>query len=168
MWIQGLLDDDSRNRICDICNRSNDDLKLSDHFLIYPLHISFRRSFYTERFEDIRDDMKDMFSGYGKIMCGHLYPVRIKDMIWLRLDEEDQVRRVHEKIDLFLKEQYQIDEDTFDLNYHPHVTLFRDDSSDKLDRMYERISGCICAEEVCIEEMIIGKRDDGSYRFRIV
>ena len=158
MWIQGLLPEKIRKQITDLCIANNDDLKLSDHFLIYPLHVSFKRSFYTDRFETIREDLKELLEGYGPIDCTSLFPMKVKDMIWLGFENEEELLKIHERIDDNLLERYQIPVDEFDRNYHPHVTLFRDDDGEKLEEMLNRIRDHFPMEDVRIEEVIIGAR----------
>ena len=167
MWIQGILSENVRKQIIDLCISANDDLKLSDHFLVYPLHVSFKRSFHTDRFKEIREDAFNLLRGYGKIECGIMYPFRIADMIWLRFRDEERLTGIHDIFDVFLKEKYQIPVDEFDRNYHPHITLFRDDSLEKLDEMYDRICSRFCYEEVMIEDVIIGGKQQESQCFRI-
>ena len=55
MWIQGLLPVDIRSQILELYSRYNDDLGLSDHLLIYPPHVSFKRSFVCDLFEEVKD-----------------------------------------------------------------------------------------------------------------
>ena len=168
MWIQGLLPVDIRKRISDLCIINDDDLDLSDHFLIYPPHLSFKRSFECDRFEEVKDDLTKLTKENGKIACGHIYLYRISDMIWLRFEKEEEIMKIHRKIDVFLSDKYQIPIDEFDRNYIPHVTLFRDDDQWKLDEMFQRIKDHIPEDEICIDEIIIGSRDQESSCFRIV
>ena len=167
MWIQGLLPEKIRKQITDLCIANNDDLKLSDHFLIYPLHVSFKRSFYTDRFEMIREDMKELLEGYGPIDCISLFPMKVKDMIWLGFENEEELLKIHERIDDYLLERYQIPVDEFDRNYHPHVTLFRDDDGEKLEEMLNRIRDHFPMEDVRIEEVIIGAKGKESCLYQL-
>lgn len=167
MWIQGLLPLDIRKQIFDLYKRYNDDLDLSDHFLIYPPHLSFKRSFDCDRFEEVKDDLCELMKRNGKIHCGRLYPHRISDMIWLRFDKEEEIIQIHQMIDRFLNEKYQIVIDEYDRKYVPHVTLFRDEDEKILDEMFLRIKDHIPEDEIFIDEIIIGARDREPTCFRI-
>ena len=159
MWACGLLDEGSLNRIRDLCVECNEDIGLSGRFIDFPFHVSYKRSFYTDAYESIFPGLKEMIEEEGRISCGTVYLERVKDMIWLRFVKEEELKALHEKIDHFLKEGSGIEVDEFDRNYVPHVTLFRDEDEDKLDRMFKRLEKKICEKDVWIDRSFIGGRN---------
>ena len=162
MWIHGLLPRETRKKIGGLCLRENEGIGMSERFLAYPPHVSLKRSFYAENSREIEEGLKEMLEGFSKIGCGDLYPFRIADMIWLRFGYEEELRKIHEQIDLFLNERYMIPIDEFDRNYCPHVTLFCDEDPQKLDAMYGRIG-----KELCFRDQTIGEVTVGGSSFRL-
>ncbi|MBQ6493548.1 MAG: hypothetical protein IJI92_06770 [Erysipelotrichaceae bacterium] len=156
MWIYGLLPQEETGIICDICRKQNEDLKLSEHFLDFPLHISLKRSFYTADFENVRDDILKITD--RTIECGEIYPYKQKDMIWLRITKEDEIRAVHEELDEYLRDRYQIAIDGFDRTYLPHVSLFHNCDELRKEKMYERLTELLPPLKVKIDRYIIGSK----------
>ncbi len=159
MWACGLLDEVSLKKIRDICVKANSDMELSTRFLDFPFHVSYKRSFYTDEYEKIFPGLKELIKEEGRIACGSVYLQRIGDMIWLRFEKEDGLKALHEKADHYLGKGYGIEIDPFDKTYVPHVTLFRDESEEKLDQMYEKLESQICVRDVWIERSFIGTKN---------
>ena len=57
MWICLLIDEESRRKIVSKCKECNEDLKLSERFLDFPLHVSLKRSFFADHFEQIKEEL---------------------------------------------------------------------------------------------------------------
>ena len=55
MWIQGFLPEKLNKKITEQCHKNNKELKLSERFLIYPLHISLKRTFVYADFEKTKE-----------------------------------------------------------------------------------------------------------------
>ncbi|MCR4855954.1 MAG: 2'-5' RNA ligase family protein [Erysipelotrichaceae bacterium] len=158
MWACGLLETRVKDRIAETCLADSSDLCLSRRFIDFPLHVSFKRSFYTASFAEVKEDLRQLIAGQGKIDCGAFDLSRVGDMVWLRFEKEEGLKSLHERIDLFLKEKYQIGIDCFDRDYVPHATLFRDEDGTKLDKVYERLLKDLKREEVRIDRFFIGSR----------
>ena len=86
-------------------------------------------------------------------------------MIWLCFEDIDAIKALHERIDRFLKERYDIAIDTFDRNYRPHASIFRDKDEKKLDRMYDRLLREWKEEETFIDAFFIGSKVDANEYF---
>ena len=165
MWTAGLLDEKTRGRMKDLCEKHNADLLLSDRFLVFPLHVSFKRSFYTDDFTKVKDDLRVLLQNQKRIALGKSHLERVSDMIWLCFEDIDAIKALHERIDRFLKERYDVAIDTFDRNYHPHASIFRDKDEKKLDRMYERLLREWKEEETFIDAFFIGSKVDANEYF---
>ncbi len=157
MWICLVIDEDSRKEIVSLCKKHMEGLDLSSRFLDFPLHVSLKRSFYTDAFEQVKADlcgsMKDVISFEVK----ELSLERAEDLLWIRVDDE-KLDRILEQIDGLLKERYGIDIDAFDRNYLAHITLFRDQKKEKLDAMYERLKNDWKDRTVRFTSFYIGSR----------
>ena len=105
MWICGLIQADVTEKINQISLINNADISLSRRFLDFPLHVSFKRSFYTGRFEEVKNDAKQILLKQGKICCGRIELQRMNNMIWLCFEKDEELKKIHEKIDSKLKKQ---------------------------------------------------------------
>ena len=158
MWIYGVINQNIIDNIKEICHECNKDLCLSERYLNFPLHVSFKRSFYTDNFMNIKEEAISLMKNYGPIHCGSYYLERYKDLLWLRFTDEEKLNDIHDELDEMLLNKYDIPLDEYDQNYAPHVTLFRSPDEDKLDVMHERIKGIIIYEPIIIDKIIIGSR----------
>ncbi len=125
--------------------------------------MSLKRSFRCDEFDDVKKDLEEILKGCGKIDCGALHPVRISDMLWLCPERDEKLKMIHEEIDLFLSDKYQIPIDGYDMVYQPHVTVFRDEDDGKLDEMYRRLS-ILEPVNAAIDEVILSQ-GERSHRF---
>ncbi|MBQ2583784.1 MAG: hypothetical protein II568_01285, partial [Erysipelotrichaceae bacterium] len=126
---------------------------------------SFKRSFYTDDFTKVKDDLRVLLQNQKRIALGKSHLERVSDMIWLCFEDIDAIKALHERIDRFLKERYDIAIDTFDRNYRPHASIFRDKDEKKLDRMYERLLREWKEEETFIDAFFIGSKVDANEYF---
>ena len=158
MWIYGVINQEIIDNINEICRECNKDLFLSERYLNFPLHVSFKRSFYTDRFSDIKEEVIRYMKKHSSVNCGPYYLERYKDLLWLRFTDEEKLNDIHNELDELLVNEYGIPLDEYDHNYAPHVTLFRNPDEDKLDMMYERIKDRIIYKPIVIDKIIIGSR----------
>ncbi len=155
MWICACLDEKSREEAVSLAKKANEELRMSERFLDFPLHVSLKRSFYADRFEEVSADLKELMNGYERMYPGKCYLFRNRDMLWLRFGKEEELLTLHRRIDALLEKKYGIPVDEFDRLYAPHVTLFRDDNEMKLDRMYEMLKDCVRVKP-CLDSYYIG------------
>ena len=157
-WVVGMIPDDINDQIKEICLKENEDLRLSERFFKNSLHISMKRTFHCEYFEKMKEDLKHLLTSKGEIYCGHTHLIKIKDMLWLTLDEDEKIRKVHQKIDELLQNRYNVPIDTFDKNYLPHITIFHKGDPDNLLKMHERLLEKLPNKEIKISRYAIGSK----------
>lgn len=157
MWIQGFIPEDLNRKIVDLCNRNND-LDLSDRFLIHPLHVSLKRTFVYGNFDEISDTVKEVLGRHDGFKCRGLRPYRVDNMLWLLFDYDEELMKIHEDLDKTLAEKHDVAVDKFDLNYLPHISLFHDKDIVKLDEMGNRLSE-ISYESFVVDMVAIGSKD---------
>ena len=92
VWVCGIIPEDVNNEIKEICLKENEDLSLSERFFRFNLHISLKRTFYTEEFDQVKDDLKELLSAYKRIDCGNTYLVKNSDMLWLRISDATTIQ----------------------------------------------------------------------------
>ena len=165
VWVCGIIPEDVNNEIKEICLKENEDLNLSERFFRFNLHISLKRTFYTEEFDQIKDDLKELLSAYKRIDCGNTYLVRNSDMLWLRISEETEIRKIHNEIDKLLSDKYRIMIDTFDKTYVPHITIFHKGDIQNLNKMYQRLSEKLESKKIMIDRFVVGSKSSGNFFF---
>lgn len=139
MYLNAILPKNTIDTIKKDIFDTNFDLNLSSRFFNYPLHISLKRTFYTEDYELIKQDFIKLLDQYKTISIDKLYPIVSKDMLWLKVENTKPLLDIHLKLDDLLYKKYQIPIDEFDRNYLPHITLFKEENLDKLNTLYERV-----------------------------
>ena len=167
IWICGIIPEDVNEEIKEICLKENEDLQLSERFFRFHLHVSMKRTFLCEHFDEMKDDMKKLLKDKGEIYCGHTHLMKNRDMLWLYMDEDERLKEVHSQIDEFLMEKYSVPIDTFDKNYFPHITIFHKGDPENLVKMYERLLIKLPGKPVTIRKYAIGSKIRGNEFFDI-
>ena len=166
MWICLTIDEESREQIVSLCRKHMEGLDLSSRFLDFPLHVSLKRSFYTDAFEKVKRDLCGYMESVPSFEVKGSSLLRTSDMLWIGIFDE-RSKRIHEEIDLLLKERYDIDIDVFDRNYMPHITLFRDEKKDQLDAIYDRLKREWKDRTLRFTSFYIGSRVNENEFFRL-
>ncbi len=162
MWIHMLIDEESRKKIVSLCRQYNEDLGMSGHFIDHFLHISLKRSFYTDRFEEIQMDLSKMLSEASCFVVHDGCLKKVKDRLWICFEEYEELKKLHEKTDAYLKERYDIEIDTFDSNYLPHISLFKEAEEEKTGQMLKRLQKDLEGIDVKIDRFCIGGKAHGN------
>ena len=155
MWTSVTLKQEDINIIKNICIDNTNDLRLSDRFFRFPLHISLKRTYYVEDYTIVKKEIKKLLDSYSDIVIDRLYPYKNKDMLWLRINNENTLIDLHNKLDYLLLDKFNIPIDEFDKNYVPHITLYRDDE-DKIDILYERLKDKLILNNISIDKYALG------------
>lgn len=162
MWISTLLPKEINNEIADKCLLANKDIGISERFFDFPLHISLKRTFYTDNFVDVKNDLKGLLIENGPLNINGLEVIKNKDMLWLEIVDSKELVEIHRKIDSLLNDKYQIPIDEFDKNYYPHVSLFRSEDMMKLDMMYQKIKNLKFDELMILDTFAMGTSLDNN------
>ena len=156
MWTSAVLPEGVINQVKQICLANNTDLKLSERFFNFPLHISLKRTFYVDDFLEVKKDIKQLLNKEDDLFLEGLYPFINSDMLWFRITNEETIIALHKQLDDMLQSKYSIPIDEFDKNYVPHITLFRDDDLNKIETMYKRIRNHIKFESIKVNKYALG------------
>ncbi|MCR5095727.1 MAG: 2'-5' RNA ligase family protein [Erysipelotrichaceae bacterium] len=159
MWIQGFLPEKLNKMITEQCDKNNKELKLSERFLIYPMHISLKRTFVYADFEKTKETIRQVLERHHKFRCCRMRPYRIEKMLWLLFDYDEELIEIHKDLDETLYAYQQIIIDEYDRRYLPHITLFHDEDTQKLDLMAAKLSQELSAECFTIEKIAIGSKE---------
>lgn len=166
MWVSAILPIQINNQISNVCLSNNLDIKLSERFFKFPLHISLKRTFYTDDYLSVKEDLKSLLHNQT-ITISNLKPIINSNMIWLEFENNNKIIEIHKEIDKLLLDKYNIPIDEFDRIYHPHVTIFRDDDIQKLNNMYSRIKDLIIKEDVLIDTYAMGTNLDNNEFYKV-
>ncbi|MBO7676852.1 MAG: 2'-5' RNA ligase family protein [Erysipelotrichaceae bacterium] len=162
IWVCGIIPEDINEQIRQICLKQNIDLHLSERFFRFPLHISMKRTFKCDQFEPMKNDLKKLLIESGKIDCGNTNLIKNKDMLWLCPDKTERIKEVHHEIDILLKDRYNVEIDTFDKNYLPHITIFHKGDPKNMDEMLRRLELSLPSFPVSISRYAIGSKEFGN------
>ncbi len=165
--ICGIIPEDINEKIKEICLKENEDLKLSDRFFRFQLHVSMKRTFLCSEFEEMKADVKSFLVNEGKICCGYSHLIRNKDMLWLILNDDKKLKEVHSGLDRLLLDKYGVPIDTFDKHYLPHVTIFHKGDPENMNIMEERLYSSLPSFPVTIESYAIGTKIKGYEFFNV-
>ena len=155
MWIHGLVDRDFNDYLEKLCLEKALSLGLSDRFFKIPLHISLKRSFYTEDYYAIKDSIISFLDNHSVLECSNPLPIIINNRLWLKVENE-KLNNIHNELDRYLYDKHSIDIDEFDRNYYPHISLFHNDDLDKLNVIFEILNNNLKNMSFKIDTVAIG------------
>ena len=158
IWVCGLIPEDIDQQIKEICLKENEDLQLSERFFKTNLHISMKRTFHCDDFENMKEDLKQLLRNEKQIYCGNTHLFKVKDMLWLTVDKDEKIKQVHKKIDEMLEKRYDVPIDTFDKNYLAHITIFHKGDPLNLIEMHERLLERLPSFPIVISRYAIGSK----------
>ena len=167
IWLCGIIPEEINEEIRKICLKENLDLHLSERFFRFNLHVSMKRTFCCEQFAEMKEDIRKLLIAQGEIYCGHTQLLRNKDMLWLTMDQDERLKEVHHLIDSFLFEKYNVEIDTFDKNYLPHITIFHKGEFQNLITMQERLELILPSYPISISRYAIGSKIRGNEFFDV-
>jgi hypothetical protein len=156
MWVCGVLPEELNCRLAVICKRNNRDLHLPEDVFKFPLHISMKKSFYTTEFDEAKTQIKSFIFERGKIDC-FVGGIEIhKNMIWLPIETRGGLSDWHDCLDKILLEKFNIPISPFDVNFHPHISLFTKGNEGQIAKMYERLKAQIQPMDITLNKFVIG------------
>lgn len=138
-WVCAVMPEDYVRQIKGLCLEANRGIGLSEKVFKFPLHISLKKSFLTDRFPEVRDALLDYFKQRGpfKIKVGRL--IRHEGMLWLNIVRTPELLKVHDEIDALLETRFGIPRHKFDKHFEPHISLFTDWDDEKITDIYEAL-----------------------------
>lgn len=128
IWIGLILEKDDENYIREICKEENKNFNINEQAFSLPQHISLKTSFNTNQYLTIikylKEELKDINT--IELKANNLTIIDGK-VIWLDIEENKFLRNLHNKINILLKEKFNIGLSGFDgENFKFHSTLFQE------------------------------------------
>lgn len=128
IWIGLVLEKDDENYIREICKKENKNFNISEQAFSLPQHISLKTSFYANEYLTIIQYLKEELKDINRIeLKANNLTIIDGKVIWLDIEENEILRKLHNKINLLLKEKFNIGLSGFDgENFKFHSTLFQE------------------------------------------
>jgi 2'-5' RNA ligase len=115
-----------------------------------------KKSFYTQNFEAVKKELISILQRYSKIECTLGAPVLKKGMIWMPVNAEKDLERLHSEIDQRLLEEFKIEPDLFDVHFDPHVSLFTKGKIQQMQKMQKMLKEKIKPMKLELTSFVIG------------
>lgn len=170
IWIGLSIDNDFQN-IKEEVERVENKYKFDNSNLTLPFHISLKISFEVEN--DIYDSIiEDILSFYRTLKSFKVKTKAIEkhdNIVWVRMIENDELKRIHTFFDDMLLNKYNIPLHPFDKEFIYHSTLVMNDNIRKVSKAYRNLEKIDIPSEVNVSKCLIGTSEDGNpWTFRIV
>lgn len=156
MWICAIAPETFRKMVTQFCLAENRTVGLPENVFKLPLHISMKKSFYTDCFDAVKEDILSMMNRTGRFRCRIDKVEFHRDMLWLPLINDGELRRLHEELDLLLAKKYDIPVSQYDRQFQPHISLFTRGTAEQMLTMYSRLERQNFSHEIEISRFVIG------------
>ena len=156
MWICGIIPPELSKEIISICKDKNKNIGLKENVFDLPLHISMKKSFYTNNFDDVKKRITNFIYEKGKIVCKTKGIYIHKGMIWILVDSKPFINEWHDELDHILLNDFNIDISNYDKSFLPHISLFTSGENDKINSMYRELKNDFKGLDFSINKFVIG------------
>lgn len=140
VWI-GIETQSQLKNVKDKAQRIENEIGVSHSNFTLPLHISLKMPFDAkENHEIIIDDLLNYFKRV-KPFDIETDGIRYENVIcWISMKRNDELDRLHDYLNDFLKQKYGVSLHEYDTDYKYHTTLFSDGDENKIFKGYKRIA----------------------------
>ena len=161
MWVCAIAPEEFREKVTRLCLAENVSIGMPENVFKLPLHISLKKSFYTEDFDSVKDDILKMVNSIGRFCC-YIDKIDLyRDMLWLSLINDGGLRYLHEELDRLLEAKHGIPISRHDRAFQPHISLFTRGTQEQMRMMYNRLKGQQIGRELEISQLVIGASGHG-------
>jgi hypothetical protein len=162
MWVCAILPQELNKSLMETCRKENMEVNLPDEVFKFPLHISMKKSFYTNYFEKVKNEVIAFIHSKGDIRCCVGNVVCHKNMIWLPIEPNGEIKQWHDELDQILLNKYGIPIDKLDIEFKPHISLFTKGHEEQLLEMKQRLNHKIEPMELVLNIFVVGssRHDD--------
>ena len=156
MWICAIAPEKFCKTVTELCLSENKSIGLPENVFKLPLHISLKKSFSTEDFDSVKDDIQKIMDGIGRFSCRIDKISLHKNMLWLSLKNDGELRYLHEELDRQLSVKYNIPISRYDRIFQPHISLFTRGTQEQMKMMYDKLKNRDFGGEIEISRFVIG------------
>ena len=156
MWVCAIAPEEFQKKVTKLCLAENESIGMPENVFKLPLHISLKRSFYTENFDSVKDDILKVVNIIGCFHC-HVDKIDLHgDMLWLSLINDGILHHLHEELDRLLEAKHGVPISRHDRAFQPHISLFTRGTQEQMRMMYDRLKGKEIEQEIEISRFVIG------------
>ncbi len=161
IWIGCKLPEDFAHALRQYCLEKNEDIGLDTVAFELPQHISLKISFRTEAPQAVLDCLRAFASRQKPFSVGLSQPEEVSGVLWLPVEENETLRRLHQELDALLEEKFGIPQHPFDKIFAFHSTLFLDKDQEKLGAMARKLESMELPEHLLVDTFLLGMSPDG-------
>ena len=134
-----------------------------------PLHISLKISFEikNELFDSVLDDIVDIYNAQKSFEIKVKSIEKYDNIEWIRMYSNAEIEELATKLNLMLKEKYNIPLHEYDLDFIFHTTLFMDNDVEKINTAHTFLGNLKLPETLVATRFVIGTSEtgkNGTYR----
>lgn len=168
MWICAIAPEVFQNTMTQVCLSENKSIGLPENVFKLPLHISLKKSFNTDKFGSVKDDMLKIANGIGRFSCRVDKVELHRNMLWLSLANDGNLRYLHEELDRVLEAKHGIPISRYDRIFQPHISLFTRGTPEQMRAMHGKLKNHNFGGEIEISRFVIGSSEhkDTFYDFQ--
>ena len=134
-----------------------------------PLHISLKISFNIENelFKSVLKDIESIYQTQKPFEIDIKGIEKHENIMWIRMYSNAEVEELATKLNLMLKEKYNIPLHEYDLDFIFHTTLFMDDDTEKINAAHSLLGDVHLPKSIVANTFVIGTSetgDNGTYK----
>ena len=134
-----------------------------------PLHISLKISFNiaNELFESVLKDIESIYQAQKPFEIDIKGIEKHENIMWIRMYSNAEIEELATKLNLMLKEKYNIPLHEYDLDFIFHTTLFMDDDAEKINIAHNLLGDLALPQTLMANRFVIGTSEtgeNGTYR----
>ena len=134
-----------------------------------PLHISLKISFNIENelFESVLKDIESIYQAQKPFEIDIKGIEKHENIMWIRMYSNAEIEELATKLNLMLKEKYNIPLHEYDLDFIFHTTLFMDDDAEKINIAHNLLGDLALPQTLMANRFVIGTSEtgeNGTYR----
>lgn len=162
IWVACDLSD-PLGKVREDCLYLNRDIGADEVAFTLPQHVSLKISFRIDDifFESAVADIGEYFEKAEPFCLASPTLELSGNIIWLRFADEEPLVRMHRALDAMMLQKYGVPQHAFDKCFAFHSTLFIDNDSEKLGRVYNEIAKISLPEKIMVDSFIIGTSESG-------
>ena len=162
IWI-GINVDDQLADIKPLIKAVEDKIGFEHSIFTLPFHVSLKISF-----EVSENAAPNIISDIAKIY-GDTSPFELRvrgieyegNISWIRMIENEEIMALATRLNLFLKEKYQIPLHEYDLDFKFHTTLFMSDDGERVNKAYLSVKDTPVPRSLKVNRFLIGTSQCG-------
>ena len=134
-----------------------------------PLHISLKISFEIDNllFDSVLNDIVAIYEAQKPFAINVKGIEKHENIMWIRMYSNEEIEALATKLNLMLKEKYNIPLHEYDLDFIFHTTLFMDDDAEKINIAHNLLGDLALPQTLMANRFVIGTSEtgeNGTYR----